>query len=346
MTINRNNFEAYLLDYLEGNLDPLLTADLMAFLAENPEFEKYIPDYDSALTLTDILPFTQKNHLKKEFSDIPQITQANFDEFCIADCEGLLLERDLTRLRDYISRYPEKQRDLDLYRRIKLQPDTSLKFSRRDLLKNNRRPARLRYLYFVVGMAAAFALLFLLVFLRKPDRPVYTETPPVNSERIEKTVEQPYVLSAAHDNHQSAISAPVSERRSKTSAAPMPATVPAETLKPDHSGSAPALLTPISCKQVLASVQPPPVSDHLKPAAGINQNQKQIRTYTSESFADTRLGSLLSRLDFWKTAETAITGFNYLTESMVSIDRTTDEKGKLTSFLIQSESYTIKEKIK
>ena len=70
MTINRNNFEAYLLDYLEGNLNPLLTADLMAFLAENPEFEKYIPDYDSSLSLSAMQPYPQKNQLKKELSDL------------------------------------------------------------------------------------------------------------------------------------------------------------------------------------------------------------------------------------------------------------------------------------
>ncbi|HEX2394613.1 MAG TPA: hypothetical protein VHI78_04665, partial [Bacteroidales bacterium] len=44
MTINRNNFEEYLLDYLEGNLDPLLTAELMAFIAENPRYEKFVPE--------------------------------------------------------------------------------------------------------------------------------------------------------------------------------------------------------------------------------------------------------------------------------------------------------------
>jgi hypothetical protein len=96
----------------------------------------------------------------------------------------------------------------------------------------------------------------------------------------------------------------------------------------------------------LTSIQPPPVSDHLKPAIGIRQNQKKTRTYTSDSFADSRLGSLLSRLDLWKTAETAITGFNYLTESNLSVDRTTNENGKLTSLLIQGESFAITEKIK
>jgi len=65
MTVNKNNFEEYMLDYLEGNLDPLLAADLMAFLAENPEYEKYLPEYDPNFSLAGSCEYPQKNLLKK-----------------------------------------------------------------------------------------------------------------------------------------------------------------------------------------------------------------------------------------------------------------------------------------
>jgi hypothetical protein len=345
MTINRNNFEAYLLDYVEGNLDPLLTADLMAFLAENPEFEKYLPDYDNALTISGTLTFNRKNQLKKELSDLPEITRGNFDEFCIADCEGLLGERDLTRLRDYISRYPERQRDLDLYRKIKLQPDTSVRYSGRNRLKKNRRPVNLRYVYFAMGIAASLALLILLVF-RKPAGSVYTETLPVNSDPIENAVRPPDALPAVSDILQNTMPVPVIESRTKASTVLIPATLPVETQMPYNTNHALTALVPISGEPMLSSIQPLPVSVHLKPIIGHKQNQKQILAYASDSFADTRLGSLLSRLDLWKTADIAITGFNYLTESKLTVGRTTDDNGKLTSLLIQGESYEITGKIK
>jgi hypothetical protein len=345
MTINRDNFEAYLLDYIEGNLEPLLTADLMAFLAENPGFENYLPDYDSALALSGTLRFTHKNRLKKEFSDLPEITQGNFDEFCIADCEGLLDERDLTRLRDYISRHSERQRDLDLYRKIKLRPDTSLRYSGRNRLKKNLRPVKMRYVYFAMGIAASFTLLVLLVF-RKPAGSDYTETLPVSSNRIENTVRQPDALPFVSDIDQSTMPSPAVERRPKASPVLTPVMLPGETPTPDNNKPALTPLAPIAGVQILSSIQPLPVAVHLKPVIGYHQNQKQIPAYASGSFADTRLGSLLSRLDLWKTADIAITGFNYLTESKLSVGRTTDENGKLTSLLIQSESYEITGKIK
>src|SRR5512145_2917276 len=128
MTINRNNFEAYLLDYIEGNLDPLLSADLMAFLAENPEFEKYLPDYDSTISLSGTHEYTRKNFLKKDFADVPELTPQNFEEFCIAACEGLLSDADMNRLTTFIDGNQERQQTLDLYRNLKLHPDTTVIF--------------------------------------------------------------------------------------------------------------------------------------------------------------------------------------------------------------------------
>jgi hypothetical protein len=167
MTVNSNNIEAYILDYLEGNLDPLLTADLMAFLAENPGYEKYLPDYDSSLALADTRCFPQKGILKKEFANLPEITPENFDEFCIASCEGLLDDRQMTRLSDYIARHPDKLRDLELYRKIKLQPDMALQYTSRERLKKYHSFQGRHYLYYALGLAASVTLLVILT-IRKP----------------------------------------------------------------------------------------------------------------------------------------------------------------------------------
>ena len=346
MTINKKNFEAYLLDYLEGNLDPLLTADLMAFLAENPEFEKYIPDYDCSLSLSGAQLYTQKDQLKKEIADLPEITPGNFDEFCIASCENLLDERNFTRLSEYISLHPERQRDLDLYRKAKLQPDTALRYSGKNRLKKNTGIVAWRYLYYAVGIAASVILLFLLVF-RKPAGPVYTETFPVNSGQSEYAAPPPEALPMPSNTKQNTLPAPAVERHRESPAKLNPASSKAEG-SPLTGFEGPVLknLEPVSVHQLFSSVQPPPVAQHLVPVNRIIQNPEPPRYYPSDSFADTRIGQLLSRIDFWKTAETAISGFNYLTESKISVDRTTDENGKLTSFLIQGESYAVTGKIK
>ena len=40
MKINQHNYETYLLDYIEGRLDPHTIAELESFLATHPELKK------------------------------------------------------------------------------------------------------------------------------------------------------------------------------------------------------------------------------------------------------------------------------------------------------------------
>src|SRR4030042_4457614 len=169
MTVNKSNIEAYLLDYIEGNLDPLLTADLMAFLSENPEYEKYLPDYDGSISLTDTREYTHKELLKKQFADVPGITPENFDEFCIASCEGLLNNRETSRLSEYITLHPENQHDLEIYRKMKLKTDAFIAFPEKDRLKKTHKGfLKFSKIYYAVGSIAASLALLALLLIRKP----------------------------------------------------------------------------------------------------------------------------------------------------------------------------------
>jgi hypothetical protein len=319
MTINSNNFEAYLLDYLEGNLDPLLTADLMAFLAENPDYERYIPEYDSNLSLSQSLVCPQKNSLKKEFADVPEITPDNFDEFCIASCEGMLDKGQVSRLSGYIALHPDKQRDLDLYRILKLKPDTDLQFPGKEKLKKYRFiPFNRNYVYYTLGIAASLTLILLLV-TRKPAGPVYTESIPVRSgQSVTITYPVPRMLE-------------LSQRQ----AAPV-ATEPHPVTRPVSTVTIPALtdLVPKSCMKILPAVNPPQISEHLAVAVPRIPLKEPLQELPSDESEKSRLGILLSRLDFWKAAEKAVTGFNYLTEARLSVEKTTTDDGKFAGLLI------------
>jgi hypothetical protein len=333
MTINRNNFEAYMLDYLEGNLDPLLTADLMAFLAENPEFEKYLPDYDGSISLSDTHEYTQKNLLKRNFADIPELTPHNFDEFCIGACEGLLDESDMNRLSDFISQHPDKQNDLDLYRKIKLQPDTSVIFAGKSKLKKPYATSyKLRYLYYAIGVAASLALLIMLI-VRKPGGMVYTETPlqPVSSVSLDEVIplkQAEVTMNITQLRHAFIRSTPVAEEQTES----------------DQESLTLTALEPITVTYIASITEPPGIKSQLfQTSQGLNQSSSANPKTEKlpDSFADSFIGSLIAKVDFWKTAKTAIQGFDYLTEAQLSIDKTTDENGKLTGFVVEMESYAI-----
>jgi hypothetical protein len=344
MTINRNNFEAYMLDYLEGNLDPLLTADLMAFLTENPAYEKYLPDYDSTISLSDTQHYAEKHLLKKGFSNLPGVTPGNFDEFCIAACEGFLDNRDMKRLSDFITQYPDKQHDLDLYRMIKLQPDTSVLFNGKSKLKKSiALPIKPRYLYYALGIAASLTLLVMLA-VKKPAGTVYTETSPAKKGASENTIQSVPLASSdkaipvkqvkpalnTKQSHQTIInSSPVAGEQSKSSG---------------RESMFLVTLEPITASTITSIIEPPRITSPLfKTGYGLNQsvsaNSETVKL--PDSFANSFIGSLINKVDFWKTAKTAVQGFNYLTEAQLSIDETLDENGKLTNLLIGMESYAI-----
>lgn len=68
MNINRHNYEEYILEYLEGTLNPKTQAELEAFLANNPDVADEVSALAAGMPIlaadTDVV-FARKNELKK-----------------------------------------------------------------------------------------------------------------------------------------------------------------------------------------------------------------------------------------------------------------------------------------
>ena len=47
MNINKNNYEAFFLDYHEGNLSPQQVADLLLFIEQHPELEEEFESFEN-----------------------------------------------------------------------------------------------------------------------------------------------------------------------------------------------------------------------------------------------------------------------------------------------------------
>lgn len=341
MTISKNNIEAYLLDYFEGNLDPLLTAELMAFLAENPEYEKWLPEYDFYTGPANGPPFEEKSLLKKDFRDIPVITVANFEEFCIASAEGLLREKDIVRLNDYLLQHPEKVRIHSLYARLKLQADKNLLFPDKARLK---RPAgRVRYLrplFYALGAAASVALLLMLVS-RKPAVTEYAGTS-AGIPGMESTTSAPLVQIRVENpqTNQDKIPNIYPAGRIRASKDTDPVSISDEHVKlAPLTALVPVPANPLSAVQPVPGIRPliRPAT-HNAPVANLIANRTSGKEDTPDhSF----LTALFNKLNFWNAAGTAISGFNYLTESQVSLTKTTDESGRLTGLALDTQQYII-----
>ncbi len=66
MDINRNNYEAYFLDYRENNLTPGQVAELLVFLEQNPDLKEEFESFESfSLFLIKTSGSNDKENLKK-----------------------------------------------------------------------------------------------------------------------------------------------------------------------------------------------------------------------------------------------------------------------------------------
>ncbi|HLO61108.1 MAG TPA: hypothetical protein VK179_20325 [Bacteroidales bacterium] len=322
MTINRNNFEAYLLDYIEGNLDPVFTAELMAFLAENPEFDNYLPENEIKKLDTGDQVFVNKNILKKDFQDIQHINPTNFDEFCIASVEGLLNPNQEKRLHKYIEMNPGKEKDLAAYRNMKLKPDHNILFeNKQSLKKQGGKIVPVRILYFAVSIAAA--ILF-IIWLMPAGR--QTGQAAAGLSELEILVPQ---KTTVHKNHHTV---------RLSSAAAVNTSAP---LSPSDKNTASDEVPYIVEEITLASIEPLrgnvfDGSEYPLPELGNAPKKNPARNMWNDIVnSENMLQAIVSHIDFWKTAEKAISGINYLTESQLSLAKTSD------GLQVNTESYSI-----
>ena len=118
--IDHTNYEAWLLDRLEGNLSPDQEAALDAFLAANPELAPIGNDLPS-IGATD-LPAFNKDLLKRNFPPQGQVTETSIDDHLIARLEGDLKPEQLLALEKFLYEHPEYAKADRLYALTKLVP--------------------------------------------------------------------------------------------------------------------------------------------------------------------------------------------------------------------------------
>ncbi|MCF8217399.1 MAG: hypothetical protein K9I29_03725 [Bacteroidales bacterium] len=126
MRINRNNYEAYMIDYLDGNLTSAQTDELMLFLDENPDIKAEAEGLDMTVNPVDEQSpvYDEKAALKQPVTDDSgTITEDNYETWFIAFVEGNLSNDEKSHLHTYLNQNPEKQKELELFKATKLQPE-------------------------------------------------------------------------------------------------------------------------------------------------------------------------------------------------------------------------------
>ena len=119
MDINRNNYESFFMDYLDGEMSPDQVIRLMSFLKENPDLKTELEEFEEINIEPDKKIFESKITLKKRFV----VNDSNFDDFCIASLEGDLNEEEATLFQNWLQENPLKVKEFELYKKARIIPE-------------------------------------------------------------------------------------------------------------------------------------------------------------------------------------------------------------------------------
>lgn len=152
------NYEAFYLDFLEGNLSEEDTCVLMKFLEENPSLKME----DDDLPLFEAEQISLSSETKIDLKQ-PLLTDAiclnNVEFFLICEAEGLLSDSKLAELSVFVQANQSLIYDRGIYAIVNFKPDLSVVYSDKAGLK--RRKTIVFWPYISVASAAAIIVFFM-----------------------------------------------------------------------------------------------------------------------------------------------------------------------------------------
>lgn len=148
--INRHNYEAFLLDYIEQNLSPNMVEELMLFLEQNTDLKEAFDELHAFEVLEPAsVHFENKTTLKKQA----------LDNLMIAEMEGLTTSQESKVLEQVLQTNKVAKNDFKLFQQTKLLPN-QITFKNKKALKKEAIIIPLRWW---TNAAAAVLIIAILI---------------------------------------------------------------------------------------------------------------------------------------------------------------------------------------
>lgn len=165
--INIENYEAFLLDYMEGNLSNENTSLLLQFVVLHPELGINLNELELVQLNDEQLIFENKNNLKKSAGDLVSLEQY------ISYIENELTQDEKTKI-DFLAKENSAiSNELNLYKKTILTADSSILFENKNALKKEPKVIWL-YSRQTLSIAASILLVFGCWMIFKYYNPVNT----------------------------------------------------------------------------------------------------------------------------------------------------------------------------
>jgi len=142
MKINRDNYEAYFLDYFEGQLSPDMIGEVLIFVEQNPDLKDVFYEFEAVSLVADQnIVFEKKSSLKKnQVFATSQVNERNYEEYLVGETEGLLSAEQLASIEEFISINPQFEKDRNLYALTHLKVEAEIVFEGKEALKQKAIP--------------------------------------------------------------------------------------------------------------------------------------------------------------------------------------------------------------
>lgn len=346
ININRNNYEEYFIDYLDGNLSRSDKQHLFLFLEQNPDLKEELEMFHEESLVADEVYFEGKQGLKRE-----QILHSDnhIDELCIASIEGDLTEKQQADFDRYLKENAEKQQEFVVYTKTKLKANEAIVFSDKYKLKKNESKLFSRKVVSIISAAASVVLLVGLYFLL-PEKTEYLNNQHISQQiKVDddavKTKEIKQSSSYAEDENKSAIKSLKSiENKLLPEVKVEENSIIALTKSKDDKKNPEekSIVVPKKLKSVkikyahTAEIGVPYLADVALPEIEIENRTEQMENYhTLKTFLASAFNKRMlnkedkDKIEFFDIAQAGVKGINKLTGSNMKLERRYDQNGNL-----------------
>lgn len=358
MKIDRDNYEAYLLDLLEGRLSAGDQDLLKDFLLLNPDCADELSELEPSFLEPVLMQYPNKDLLKRELPDRSSLlTGHNFDLFSIARMEGDLTIEQEEAHRDMVASDSQKRKDWKSWQQTKLVP-AEVEYRDRAGLTRKSGVSRRMIWTGVISAAAAVALVFILLRMEPvlpPQELAEQTTSGIKVEQPLKTQDQSASqeeLPVMEEVEEVELTPVLSEQKSRGSAMFSVKRDHERPIRTESNREGPAdNLQPRPLKisdnrLYLASLAGDPVPDQIKPL-DVPPVHVHLSSLSVAQISELDLQEVLEDyteekdISFWSIASAGIKGINKIAKSDISLLASRDEEGDVSGFRLKSKRFSL-----
>lgn len=350
MNINHQNYECFLTDYLDGLLEPEKVAELMAFLAANPDLSAELEQVRTAWKL----PISEQapqdfSHLLKDINRLP-ISSSNFDELCIACHEGDLDDSQKAKLIAFALEEPKRFERFELFSKLKFTANKQVAYFNKRALKQQSKQAIYLRRSIWTGSAIA-ASIALMLFLR-------IQEPAYHSPEIASYQSDSLIKMIASENETLS-----DDKQANTNKVQQTTRLNPDSDQTEISGDileiqlAAVDTTENNEEQFIKIARIEPQLLMVKPIQLKESPRKNLESYNEPAektipivneikMKSTGFIAQAENLTINDIIRSGINGINKMAETNIQYEIQTNDEGKITEFALKTDNFNLKRKIR